>query len=93
VRDARDSFDFLFGKLEKEGRYLLVRRKGSDQLVAGTFGTGSWAGKAPEPHDLYLEEVRFVSTEGAVGPAVEPKHGLWIAADDIAQIFVVSPPG
>ena len=71
---------------------MLVRRKGSDQLVAGTFGTDSWAGKAPEPHDLYLEEVRSVSLDGAVGPALDPKHGVWIAADELAEIFVVEPP-
>lgn len=92
ARDARDSFDFIFGKLEREGRYVLVRRKNVDQLIAGTFGTGSWAGKAPETHDIYLEEVRSVSEDGAVGPPLAPRHGVWIAADELAEVFIVDAP-
>jgi hypothetical protein len=92
ARDARDAFDFVFGQLEREGRYVLVRRRDSEHLLAGTFGPDSWAGKAPEPHDLYLEELRSVSADGAVGPPLEPRHGVWIACDAIAEVFVVEPP-
>jgi hypothetical protein len=92
ARDARDAFDYAFGKLDKEGRYVLIRRKSDNQLIAGTLGPDSWAGKAPEPHDLYIEEVRSLSQDGAVGPPLVPRHGLWVSADDLSSVFIIDPP-
>lgn len=92
ARDARDAFDYAFSKSDIRGFYVIVRIKGRDLPVAGTLGTDSWAGMAPEPHDLYLEEVRSMTPDGGVGPPIQPQHGLWIAAESIEAVFVVQPP-
>jgi hypothetical protein len=92
ARDARDGFDFGFGRLTERGRFVIVRRKDGTMLAA-TFGDRSWAGRAPEPHDLYLEQVRSLSPDGEIGPPLEPEHAVWINADGVDSIFVADPRG
>jgi hypothetical protein len=92
AHDARDSFDFGFGRLTERGRYLIVRRS-DGSMLAGTFGKNSWAGRAPEPHDVYLEEVRSLGPDGEIGPPLEPKHSIWLNAEAIDSIFVADPGG
>jgi hypothetical protein len=91
AQDARDGFDFGFDRLAEEGRYVIVRRH-DGSVVAATYGNRSWAGRAPEPHDLYLEEVRSLSPDGEIGPPLKPLHAIWISADSIDSIFVAEPP-
>jgi hypothetical protein len=91
AQDARDGFDFGFGRLAEEGRYVIVRRRDGSMLAA-TFGERSWAGRAPEPHDLYLEQVRSLSPDGEIGPPLKPEHAIWINADTIDSVFVADPP-
>jgi Family of unknown function (DUF6338) len=90
AQDARDAFDLGFGRLADQGRYVIVRRKDGTMLAA-TFGEQSWAGRAPEPHDLYLEEVRSLSPDGHIGPPLMPPHAVWINADAVDSVFIADP--
>ena len=92
AQDARDAFDFGFDRLADEGRYLIVRR-GDGTMIAGKFGNRSWAGRAPEPHDLYLEQIRSLSPDGEIGPPLKPEHSVWISAATIDSVFVADPSG
>jgi hypothetical protein len=92
-RDARQAWDYIFQRLETEGRWLVVKLA-AGASIAGKFGTGSWVSQSPAPsgHDLWLEEIWTVDTSGRPGAMVEPRQGMWIAREDIDALFVVDPP-
>lgn len=57
-RDARQAWDYIFQRLETEGRWLVVKLASAGS-IAGKFGTESWVSQSPASgdHDLWLEEI------------------------------------
>lgn len=92
-RDARQAWDYVFQRLEREGRWLVVKLKDAGS-IAGKFGTRSWVSQSPAPggHDLWLEEIWTVDEAGRPAARVAPPQGMWIARDQIEAMFIVDPP-
>lgn len=66
------------------------------RLVGGVFGSNSAVGQTPSPHDVYLEALLIVeeNEEGVrtLTGRLEPRRGVYIAAEQIARIEFL-PPG
>jgi Family of unknown function (DUF6338) len=95
--EARDAFDYAYQRWSAEGVWVIIElvdhTLDSPRLVGGVYGKHSAVGQTPRPHDIYLEELYTVE-EGAnrirnIGQRVEPKRGVYIAADQIARIDLV----
>lgn len=84
ARDVRDAWDYAFQRTERE-TFVIVRT--DKELVAGKYTQGSWAGRTPSPHDLYLEEVWLLSGSDIVAP-MEPRYGVWIPESSIRDIYI-----
>ena len=87
--DVRDAWDYAFQRMERE-TFVIVRT--DKELVAGRYTTGSWAGRTPSPHDLFLEEVWLLAEDVIVAP-MEPPYSVWIPAASIRDIYISRPPG
>jgi hypothetical protein len=92
-RDARQAWDYVFQRLEAEGRWLVVKLRNTGS-IAGKFGKDSWVSQSPASggHDLWLEEIWTVDGAGRPAAQVKPQQGMWIARDEIEALFVVDPP-
>jgi hypothetical protein len=86
--DVRDGFDYIFARRKDSGKDFIVqvRTDGEDgeQVHVGRYGTRSYMGVSPRPHDLYLEEMWEPTEEGPRKP--EAPEGAWFAADSIKDL-------
>jgi Family of unknown function (DUF6338) len=92
ARDARNSWDFVFQRIER-GRWVVVKLR-SGRALAGKLGSKSWASQTPAPdgHDLWLQEIWSVDDYGQPGVQVEPRQGMWVSRGEIEALFVIEPP-
>lgn len=90
-RDARDAWDYSFQRAAAAGAWILVHLQGGDpeypRMVVGKFGTRSAVGQTPAAHDLFLQELWSVDLAGNPIAAIEPARGMWVAKDEIAEIY------
>ncbi len=90
-RDARDAWDYSFQRAAASGLWVLVHLKGGDpeypRMVVGKFGTRSAVGQTPAAHDLFLQELWSVDVDGNRVAPIEPARGMWVAKDEIAEIY------
>lgn len=90
-RDARDAWDLVFQRATANGAWVLVHFRGdrpeAPRVVLGKYGKQSSAGQSPAPHDLYLQEMWSVDELGRRVAKLEPGRGMWIAKDEIAELY------
>lgn len=90
-RDSRDGWDYAFQRAATKGAWVLVHLKGGGpqypRLVLGKYGTHSAVGQSPSAHDLYLQELWSVDDEGSPVARIDPPRSMWVAKDEIAEIY------
>jgi hypothetical protein len=90
-RDARDAWDYSFQHAATTGGWVLVHLKGGDpeypRMVVGSYGKRSAVGQTPAAHDLFLQELWSVDVAGNPVAPIEPPRGMWVAKDEIAEIY------
>ena len=79
------AWDYIFSKAESE--WILVTLK-DDSIVAGWFGSESFAASIADGKDIYIQEVYRID-EGKWGK-LERKSGIWIEAEQIKHIEFIN---
>jgi hypothetical protein len=91
-QDARDAFDFALERRRKRDKSFIVVLRvasvgdGDDGLRVGLFGSESYSGTSPRPHDIHLQEVWKFDGPGRL-KRVKPPHEAWYKADEIKDIW------
>jgi hypothetical protein len=96
--EARDAFDYAYQRWRGEGGYVIVELIGhcpeTPRLVGGVYGKRSAVGQTPQPHDIYLEALCTVEEDSSgirtLAERVVPDQGVYIAADQVARVDLVS---
>lgn len=96
--EARDAFDYAYQRWREEGGYVIVELIDHcpeiPRLVGGIYGKRSAVGQTPQPHDIYLEALCTVEEDPSgirtLAERVVPDQGVYIAADQIARVDLVS---
>ncbi len=97
--EARDAYDYLWQRVSHSGTWVIVELVGhtraEPRLMGGLYGRESAVGQTPSAHDLYLQQLCFVSEDErglrTLVSATDPARGVWIAAAQIARIEIVAP--
>lgn len=96
--EARDAFDYAYQRWREEGGYVIVELIDhcleTPRLVGGVYGKRSAVGQTPQPHDIYLEALCTVEEDSSgirtLAERVVPDQGVYVAADQIARVDLVS---
>lgn len=96
-RDSRRAWDYSFS--QHGGRWLrIVLREpnaAGPAAFLGKYGKRSWASQSPADPDLYLQEVWPTDQDGLVSEEEIERGssgGMWISADQIARIELLTEP-
>jgi Family of unknown function (DUF6338) len=63
--EARDAYDFMWQRVSRDGTWVIIELVGhtaaEPRLVGGLYGRQSAVGQTPSAHDLYLQQLCFVT--------------------------------
>jgi hypothetical protein len=81
-------WDYFFGT--GEACYILIHLK-SGKLIAGLYGSNSFASSFPSAEELYLEEVWKINEEGEFQDKIDGTSGIWISKESFDYIEIFKP--
>ncbi|HEX8907362.1 MAG TPA: DUF6338 family protein [Longimicrobiaceae bacterium] len=84
------AWDFFFD--QREPAFVLVHLA-SGALLAGYWGSNSWAGSHPNDGDMYLEAVYKLSDDGTLGERVANTRGVLLRKEQYDYIELFAAPG
>lgn len=84
------AWDWRFSKISRSGSFIMVTFV-SGEVVAGYFGSESFASSDTGERDLYIEEEYTISAEGKWEPRTPEKVGILIPVKEIKHIEFWQP--
>lgn len=85
-----DAWDFAMNR--ETGCYVVVYLK-NGELIAGTYGQGSFASSDQNRPDLYIEKRWDLAEDGYLDTPERANLGVWLSHDTIARVDFVPSEG